>query len=68
MCFDKRLKELRQERNISTADLAKILGVTPRTIQHYEKGTAKPTFDSLVKLAELFDVSIDYLVGRSDKR
>lgn len=66
--FGNRLKALREERGLSTKDVASAIGVTQRLIQMYEKGDRKPDLDGLLKLAELFNVSIDYLVGRAKTR
>ncbi|WP_232841811.1 helix-turn-helix domain-containing protein [Caldicellulosiruptor acetigenus] len=66
--FRFRLKELREEKNISRSDLAEILGVSTQTIANYENGHREPNFDTLLKIAEYFDVTVDYLVGRSDYR
>ena len=47
-------------------DLAELLKVTPRAMRNYESGLHEPSYDNLIALADYFDVSIDYLVGRSD--
>ncbi|WP_083520794.1 helix-turn-helix domain-containing protein [Alicyclobacillus kakegawensis] len=62
----KRLCELRQQRNIKQREMAEFLGVTLRAWQRYEAGDREPTIDQLIQLADFFDVSLDYLVGRSD--
>lgn len=48
--------------------IAKKIGVTEREYGHYETGYRKPKIETLIKLADFYNVSIDYLVGRSDKR
>ncbi|MGE7271410.1 helix-turn-helix domain-containing protein [Brevibacillus panacihumi] len=63
--FGGRLKSLRESRGYSTKDVAEAIGVTQRTIQMYEKGSRKPDYDGLIKLADFLDVSIDYLAGRT---
>lgn len=63
----KRLQELRKEFNISQAQLAKILGVSHYTISSYECNRSDPDDISKVKLAKLFNVSVDYLLGLVDK-
>ena len=65
--FSAHLKQLRKSRNISQKQLAMDIGASERGIQNYELGTRKPTYDMLIALADYFDVSIDYLVGRTDK-
>lgn len=62
--FSKRLKELRKKSNISQAELALILGVNQKVISDYEKGAIFPSFSNLIALADYFNVSLDYLVGR----
>lgn len=64
--FHLRLKELRVQKNVMQKDLAILLEVTTRGIRNYENGTHEPSYDRLIKIADYFDVSIDYLVGRSD--
>jgi len=66
MKFSDRLKTLRQERKVSQKDLSDLIGVTPRAWRFYESGDREPNITSLIALADFFDVSIDYLVGRSD--
>jgi len=66
--FSERLKELRNERKLKQQELADICGVKIRTLQDYEYGKCYPTALGLVFLAEYFDVSLDYLMGRTDKR
>lgn len=64
--FAERLKELREEKNMSELQLAKVLGVSSTTINRWERGLRVPNLDSLVLLARFFDVSIDYLCGLED--
>ena len=66
MTFAERLVQLRKENNITQKQLAKELSVSEVGIQNYEGERRKPAFDVLIALADYFDVSIDYLVGRSD--
>jgi transcriptional regulator with XRE-family HTH domain len=65
--FGERLNYLRKEYNLKAEDLAEIIGVKRRIIFLYEKNEAKPSFEVLLALANHFDVSIDYLVCRTDK-
>lgn len=62
------LKELRLERNMKQEDLAKLLGINKNTISKYETGKREPSIDMLIKIADIFDVSVDYLVGRTIAR
>ena len=63
-----RIKELRTEKGITQADLAKILKISDRAVGYYENGDREPDYTTLLKIAEYFDVSIDYLLGRVDVR
>lgn len=60
----KRLKELRIEKNLTQTKLAENFGITYSNIGEWERGKSEPSIDMLVKLADFFNVSIDYLVGR----
>ena len=62
----KRLKELREERRIYQRELAEILGMSFRGYQNYETGQSEPKLATLIVLADYYQVSIDYLVGRTD--
>lgn len=64
--FPKRLLELRKQHNMTQRDVASYLSIAQPSYIRYENGTAEPTLDNLVRLADLFDVSSDYLIGRSD--
>lgn len=63
-----RLKLLRKEKHVTQAQVAEFLNQTPRAYQYYEAGTNIPEFSKLIALADFFDVSLDYLVGRSETR
>lgn len=58
-----RIKVLRLERNIKQVDLAKAVSVSQAALSGYETGKYEPDFDTLKRIAEYFDVSIDYLLG-----
>lgn len=62
----KRIKELRNECELSQKVLADKVGVAQNTIAQYEKGTAKPSLEVLVKLAVTFNTSTDYVLGIID--
>lgn len=64
--LSKGLKRVRKEKKVLQKDIAKILELPLRTYQSYEYGEALPSVETLDKLADYFDVSLDYLVGRSD--
>lgn len=61
-----RIKDLRKERNITQSDLAKILNVTQDSISLWEKNKRVPDTQYIIQLANYFEVSTDYLLGRSD--
>lgn len=61
-----RMKELRLAKQIKQSEVAKKLNVTHAAIGNYENGKREPKIDDLILLADFFDVSIDYLVGRGD--
>lgn len=61
-----RIKELRKAKGISTVQLGKYLGLTNATITNYENGRRNPTPATLIKLADYFNVTVDYLIGRDD--
>ena len=61
-----RLEELKAARNLRQKDIAAGIGTPLRTYQRYEYGEREPSYTVLIALADYFDVSLDYLVGRSD--
>lgn len=62
----KRLKELRMGKNITLKQMAEELNMVQRNYQRYETGEVDPPLSKAIALADYFDVSLDYLVGRSD--
>ena len=60
------LKRFRKEYKVTQKHAAEISGVAERVFQSYEYGKVVPTVTVLISLADFFDVSLDYLVGRSD--
>nr|MBO4517679.1 helix-turn-helix transcriptional regulator [Clostridia bacterium] len=64
--FSEQLLALRLEANLSRAELSKKLNVSVRLISYWENGQRECDFDMLIKIADLFSVSIDYLLGRED--
>ena len=66
MLFSERLVLLRKSRSLTQKQLASEMQLSELAIQHYEAQRRKPAFDVLIALADFFDVSLDYLVGRSD--
>lgn len=62
------ISELRKDRNMTQRDLARVLNTSVATISHYETETNAPDIVSLIKLADFFGVSVDYLLGRTRLR
>lgn len=61
-----RLRQARKYKGLTQDNAAKIIGTTYQTISNYERGTRDPDTETLVKLANLYNTSIDYLVGNTD--
>ena len=59
-----RIRQLRHKANLTQAQLGKLLGCSGSTVSLYEGGQRSPDTEMLVRLAEVFDVSVDYLLGR----
>ncbi len=66
--LNERLKLLREERDLKQKDMAKYLDITPSAYGYYEQGEREPDLKTLNRLADYFNVTIDYLLGRSDIR
>ena len=66
MEFQERMKELRLARGETQGQLAAAIGVSIKQIVRFEKGEQKPGFDNLWKLADHFQVTMDYLAGRTE--
>lgn len=66
--FSLRIKELRNEKKLKQTDLAGIIGCTPNHYQKIEYGRINVPATTLMILADYFNVSVDYLLGRSDER
>ena len=64
--FPERLKEIRKAQKVTQKQLANELSISERNYQDYEYGKVVPSATILIALADYFDVSIDYLVGRTD--
>lgn len=68
MAFAERLKELRKQAHLTQVELAKRLGIGQSSYADWERGKKKPTQENLVKIAQVLNVSIDYLVGNSEEK
>ena len=64
--FFEQLKNLRIENSLSRVQLAEKLNVSVRLISYWENGQRECDFDMLIKIADLFSVSVDYLLGRKE--
>lgn len=67
MEFSERLRELRKKENFTQVEVAEKLGISQPAYASWERGVKKPTQGNLVKIAQVLNVSIDYLVGNSDE-
>lgn len=61
-----RMRALRESMNYSQMKVAEIFGVGQSSVVRYEKGEASPSLELLVKMADYYDVSLDYILGRTD--
>ncbi len=64
--FAERFKELRQDKKLSQSKVAELLGVSPSVVCYWETDRSEPTAPNLVKIADLFGVTLDYLLGRQN--
>lgn len=60
------LIELRKKSKLSQEELAERIGVSQKSISKYEQQTVRPSWEALIAMADLFNVTVDYLLGRSD--
>ncbi len=63
-----RIKNLREDYDLTQEQMGEILHVSQRTYSHYEKGDREVPLEMLERMADYYDVSLDYLVGRSDEK
>lgn len=64
--FQTRLKEIRKEKNLTLQQLGESINMKKNTLSEIENGKAFISFDAAIRVADYFNVSIDYLIGRSD--
>ena len=62
-----RLKALRKSKGLSMKELGRLFGLSESTISLYESGKRQPDNETILKIADFFDVSVDYLLGREEK-
>ena len=63
-----KIRDLREDHDMTQEDLAKILNISQRTLSHYERGTRSMPIDTLKKVAEYFDCSVDYILERTNNK
>lgn len=68
MEFSERLKKLRKDAGLTQVDVSEKLGISQPAYASWERGIKKPTQDNLVKIAQVLNVSVDYLVGNSEEK
>lgn len=68
MIFNERLKLLRKEKHLSQAQAAESLSMPIRSYQRLESDGAKTHYDTLLQIADFYDVSVDWLMGRTEDR
>ena len=64
----KNLKLLRKQHNLSQKEIGNIFHASQNTVSQWENGTRKPSYDIIQEIADYFDVSVDYLLGRQEQR
>lgn len=64
--FNERLRFARKQRHIKLQEMADMLDIVLRTYQHYEGGTRFPSYELLIKIADILQVPTDYLLERDD--
>ncbi|WP_372780250.1 helix-turn-helix domain-containing protein [Priestia aryabhattai] len=64
--FSVRLTSLRKKKNVTQQKVADYLGITRPAYTAYEQGKRQPDYETLTKIADFFDVTVDYLIGRTD--
>lgn len=63
-----RLRDLREDMDLRQIDVSKATGIDQKTLSNYETGKTNPDSFTIIKLAEFFNVSCDYLLGRTDTK
>ena len=66
--FSQRLKQLRKDKHMTQAQVAARIGVTASMVSSYETDIRLPSYEVMVQIADLFGVTVDYLLCRQDKR
>ena len=66
--FSQRLQLLRRDKHLTQAQVAKRIGVTASMVSSYETDIRLPSYEVMLRIADVFGVSVDYLLGREEKR
>ena len=66
--YFKRLRDLREDADLTQTELSKYLNVSKRSYSHYENGTRNIPVDIIVSIADFYDVSVDYILERTNNR
>jgi len=64
--YGERIAELREKHQLTQEELAKQLSISRASLSHYEKNRRVPDYDTVKKIADFFQVTVDYLIGRTD--
>ena len=64
--FAKRLKELRNEKGVTQQEIGSLVNMSKMAVSHWEKGHSEPSIAQLICLSNYFEVTVDYLVGKTD--
>lgn len=65
--FNENVKKLRTARGLNQVEFAKLLGVSKQCVSNWENDNIMPSIEMLVKIADLFNVTVDYVLGRNDR-
>lgn len=65
-CFAERFRQLRKVRHMTQAECGSLFGVGQQAVGKWEQGTGSPDYDALITIADHFNVTTDYLLGRTD--
>ena len=64
--FAHRLKELREEKGVTQQEIGSLVNMSKMAISHWEKGHSEPSIAQLIVLSNYFEVTVDYLIGKTD--
>ena len=66
--FSQKLKQLRKDKHLTQAQVAERIGVTASMVSSYETDIRLPSYEVMLRIADIFGVSVDYLLGRQERR